>query len=104
MATETRIPVLNAQNLTGRLSEIKARNGDPPWGEVIAEGDRVALVFRIVATHRGEFLGLPETGKRVEFGGTFLLRIADGEIQHERRVYDFSGLLIKLGVLKVKPV
>ena len=42
--------------------------------EVIAEGDRVALVFRIVATHRnqvskktlgrGEFLGLPETGKR----------------------------------------
>lgn len=72
--------------------------------EVIAEGDRVALVFRIVATHRGEILGLPETGKRVEFGGTFLLRIADGEIQHERRVYDFSGLLIKLGVLKVKPV
>ena len=45
MATETRIPVLNAQNLTGRLSEIKARNGDPPWGEVIAEGDE----FRVVA-------------------------------------------------------
>ena len=45
MATETRIPVLNAQNLTGRLSEIKARNGDPPWGEVVAEGDE----FRVVA-------------------------------------------------------
>ena len=71
--------------------------------EVIAEGDRAALVFRVAATHHGEFLGLPGTGKRVEFGGVFLQRIAHGEILHERRVYDFRGLLIKLGVLKVKP-
>ena len=71
--------------------------------DVIAEGDRAALVFRIAATHQGDFLGLPATGRRVEFGGTFLLRVTDGEILHDRRVYDFSGLLIKLGVLKVKP-
>ena len=71
--------------------------------EVTVEGDRAVLVCRVVGTHRGEFLGLPATGKRVEFKGAFLLRIADGEIVDERRIYDFSGLLIKLGVLKVKP-
>jgi hypothetical protein len=29
--------------------------------------------------------------------------IDDGQIRHERRFYDFSGLLIRLGILKVKP-
>ena len=33
----------------------------------------------------------------------FLLTLADDHIVHERRVYDFTGLLIKLGILKVKP-
>jgi hypothetical protein len=26
-----------------------------------------------------------------------------GKIQHERRIYDFTGLLIQIGVLKAKP-
>jgi len=33
----------------------------------------------------------------------FLVDIKDGKIQHERRVYDFTGLMIQLGVLKAKP-
>ena len=32
-----------------------------------------------------------------------LLRFEHGLIAHERFVYDFSGLLIKLGVVKAKP-
>jgi hypothetical protein len=33
----------------------------------------------------------------------FLFVIKDGKIHHERRVYDFTGLMIQLGVLKAKP-
>ena len=33
----------------------------------------------------------------------WIQKIQDGLIVHERRLYDFSGLLIQLGVLKVKP-
>ena len=71
--------------------------------DVIAEGNQAVLVLRLSGTHRGPFLGLPATGKRIEFRAVFLQRLDGKQIAHERRIYDFSGLLIKLGVLKVKP-
>ena len=30
--------------------------------------------------------------------------MSEGLIAHERRYYDFTGMLIQLGVLKAKPV
>ena len=69
---------------------------------IVAEESAVSLAFHAAGTHQGEFLGLPATGKRVEFRGVFLQTLRDDHIMHERRIYDFTGLLIKLGVLKVK--
>ena len=71
--------------------------------EVVAQDDIATLVFRATATHQDEFLGLPATGKRIEFRAVFLLKLRDHQIVYERRIYDFTGLLIRLGVLKVKP-
>jgi predicted ester cyclase len=48
-------------------------------------------------------MGLPPTGKKFTMPMVFLFTIRDGRIQHERRVYDFTGLMIQLGVLKAKP-
>ena len=78
-----------------------------PGGEytvetVIVENDQAAVFFRLAGTHQGDFLGLPATGKRIEFQGVLLQRFENNQIVHERRVYDFSGVLIKLGILKVK--
>ncbi len=70
---------------------------------IVVEESAVSLAFRNSGTHQGEFLGLPATGKRMEFRGVFLQQLRDDHIVHERRIYDFTGLLIKLGVLKVKP-
>ena len=70
---------------------------------VVAEGDQAAVAIRLVGTHRGEFLGMPATGKQVEARAVFLQRLKQSQIVHERRIHDFSGLLIKLGVLRVKP-
>ena len=69
---------------------------------VIAENDQAAVFFKVAGTHQGDFLGLPATGKRIEFQGVLLQRFENNQIVHERRIYDFSGLLIKLGILKVK--
>jgi hypothetical protein len=33
-----------------------------------------------------------------------LYELKDGKIVQERRIYDFTGLLIQIGVLKVKPI
>ena len=29
--------------------------------------------------------------------------VADGQIVQERRVYDFTGMLVQIGVLKARP-
>jgi steroid delta-isomerase-like uncharacterized protein len=72
---------------------------EPP----IVDGDRVAQVTIVKGTDMGGFMGLPPTGKRFTMPMVFLFVMKDGKIQHERRVYDFTGLMIQLGVLKAKP-
>lgn len=71
---------------------------DPP----ILDGDRAAQPFVVRATHVGEFMGLPGTGRRVQIHGVLICTLRDGLIAEERRIYDFTGLLIQLGVLRGK--
>jgi steroid delta-isomerase-like uncharacterized protein len=80
----------------------------PDWQlgyeDPICEGNRIAIPFSVKATHTGEFMGLPGTGKRCEFEGVSLFRLGDDlHIREERRVYDFTGVLTRLGVLRVRP-
>ena len=70
---------------------------------VIADHDQAAVFFAVSGTHRGSFLGLPATGKRIQFRGVLLQRFEQNELVYERRIHDFTGLLVRLGVLKVKP-
>jgi hypothetical protein len=55
------------------------------------------------ATHVHEFMGLPGSGRKVDIQGMRLMKMRDGLIAYERRYYDFTGLLIQLGVLRGKP-
>ena len=79
----------------------------PDWelleSELLIDGDRVAQTFTVTATHQGDFMGLPGTGKRFTIHGVRVFTMRDGLIAHERRYYDFTGLLIQIGVLKGKP-
>jgi steroid delta-isomerase-like uncharacterized protein len=74
-------------------------DNEPP----LIDGNRVAVPFIAKATHAGRFMGLDGTGRKCEIHGVLLMEMADGLIAHERRVYDFTGLLIQLGVLRSKP-
>ena len=71
--------------------------------QIVAETDRAAVFFTVSGTQEGAFLGLPATRKMIEFRGVRLIRFEGHHIAHERFLYDFGGLLIKMGVLKVKP-
>lgn len=55
------------------------------------------------ATHAGELLGLPPTRKKIEFRSVRLVTVDGGLIVKERRIYDFTGLLVQLGVLRARP-
>ena len=70
----------------------------------IIDGDRVAQSTLQTGTDRGGFMGLPPTGKRFHLPIVHLFQMQDGQILHERRIYDFTGLLVQIGVLKAKPV
>ena len=79
----------------------------PDWEMTLEEpcitGERAMHLCRVRATQQGEFMGLPPTGRRLEFDCVLSFNFKDGLIVRERRIYDFTGLLIQLGVLKGKP-
>jgi uncharacterized protein (TIGR02246 family) len=72
--------------------------------ELLIDGDRVVVVARLSGTLAGEFFGLAPTGRRMEFQAALLMTVADGLVVEERRIYDFTGMLVQVGVLKAKPV
>jgi len=71
---------------------------------LLVDGDLVAQVLAIEGTHIGEFLGLSPSGKSFRHRAVFLYELRDRHITCERRIYDFTGLLVQIGVLKAKPV
>ncbi len=70
---------------------------------LIFEADRGAQSWVGHATHTSEMFGVPASGRPFEIRGAFVFEFRDGLIAHERRLYDFTGLLLQLGVLKAKP-
>lgn len=78
----------------------------PDWemtgDEPIVDGHRIAQVMQITATHMSEAFGMPGTGKRIGFTCVVITTHEGGLIAHERRIYDFTGVLMQIGVLKGK--
>ena len=72
---------------------------EPP----LIDGDRVARMTMVSGTDAGGFMGAAPTGKHFTMPIVQLFTVADGRIVHERRVYDFTGLLVQIGVIKAKP-
>ena len=72
--------------------------------QFVVDGGEVAHLARAVGTNVGGFMGLPATGKQFHFNVAFVFAVEDGHIVRERRIYDFTGMLIEIGVLKAKPL
>ena len=60
-------------------------------------------VCQVTGTQQGDFMGVPGTGKQTQFDCVLIFEVEDGLIKKERRIYDFTGMLIQLGVLRGKP-
>jgi uncharacterized protein (TIGR02246 family) len=71
--------------------------------DVLLDGNRVAQIARLSGTHAGEFFGMAPTGRHVEVQVALVMTLEDGLVREERRIYDFTGVLIQVGVLKAKP-
>lgn len=71
---------------------------------LLIDGDDVALLCRVTGTDSGGFMGMAPTRRKITFRCGLFYTLADRRITRERRVYDFTGVLIQVGLLKAKPV
>lgn len=66
---------------------------------MVAEGDFVVFRDTVQATSRGDFLGVPANGKRLEWTEIHFLKIADGQIVEHWTNFDQLGILRQLGAI-----
>lgn len=59
---------------------------------MIAEGDKVVAYKTLRGTHRGEWLGIPASGRAVEFRIVSIYRIRDGKLSEFWGVQDEATL------------
>jgi steroid delta-isomerase-like uncharacterized protein len=83
------------------LGMMRAAFPDMHWvaEEMVAEGDTVVTRFTWTGTHRGEFLGVPATGKSVVVKGVVMDQLADGKMSKSRILMDSLGMMQQLGVV-----
>ena len=87
------------QAVFGAFLDMKTRTDS-----LVIDGDHVAQTLSIEGTNIGGFLGLSPSGKPFRLAAVFLYELKDRQIVRERRIYDFTGMLTQIGVLKTKPV
>jgi steroid delta-isomerase-like uncharacterized protein len=78
---------------------------DMKWtvDEQIAEGEKVVTRFTWTGTHKGEFMGIPPTNKRVKVWGVVIDVVRNGLFSESRIIMDSVGLLQQLGVMPQPP-
>jgi steroid delta-isomerase-like uncharacterized protein len=67
--------------------------------DVIAEGDKVMMRYRIEGTHEGELFGVPPTGRRVSIESITVERVSGRKIREHWRVTDTLDMMQQLGAI-----
>jgi len=96
--------VSGVENLTalltaflGALPDLVAEEQD-----VIASDDLVVVRLIVTATHRGDLLGIPATGRRVQWNAIDIYRVTDdGKISEEWAADDMAGFGSQLGAISL---
>jgi steroid delta-isomerase-like uncharacterized protein len=66
--------------------------------DVIDGGDKVVARVRFTGTHRGEFMGIPPTGRSVDVQLIDIIRCGDDGLAHEHwGVFDAMAMMQQLG-------
>jgi steroid delta-isomerase-like uncharacterized protein len=71
--------------------------------DAIAEGDKVVHRWAMTGTHRGEFMGIHPTGKKLTWTGITIVRFVNGKIVERGANVDVLGILQQLGAVPPQP-
>lgn len=61
--------------------------------DLIAEGDKVVVRWRLLGTHQGEFRGIAPTGRSIVLKGIAIYRVEAGKLVERWVVSDLFGVL-----------
>jgi steroid delta-isomerase-like uncharacterized protein len=72
--------------------------------DLIAAGDRAVARVKVVATHQGEFMGVPPTGRRVEMQLVDIMGFDEaGLVREHWGVADMLSLMQQIGAVPAGP-
>lgn len=71
---------------------------------LLIDGDHVVQIATMEGTDIGGFMGMVPTGKTFSVPAVFFYEFRDRLIHRERRIYDFTGMLVQMRLLKARPV
>ncbi|HSN73770.1 MAG TPA: ester cyclase [Anaerolineae bacterium] len=71
--------------------------------DLIAEGDLVFGRGVITGTHKGDFMGVPATGKQIRWTGTRLFRLKNLQVTEGWINVDMMGMMQQMGVIPAPP-
>ena len=74
-----------------------------PTEQIVPDTDAAAIVVTVQGTQQGEFLGVPAAGQHLKFRMVLAQRFENGLITHEQRIFDFTSVLARLGLIKIRP-
>ena len=67
--------------------------------DILADEDTVTARFTARGVHKGEFMGLPPTGKAITMTGIEIFRVQDGKITELWGEANLMGLMQQLGMV-----
>lgn len=67
--------------------------------EVLADGGRATVRFRLRGTNTGSLMGMEPTSKSVDVGGIAIVGVRDGRVSELREEFDQMGLMQQIGAL-----
>jgi len=67
--------------------------------DFFGENEKLAVVWTISGTHKGEFMGIPATDKKVSIDGITIIHTVNAKIMDSYVSWDVWGLMHQLGVV-----
>ena len=92
-------PAINKQQYIGFMKGVLStgmQDMEMDFLHVIAEGNLVSVNYSNLMTHKGDFLGVPATGKRVNATGQFIREVKNGKVTAEWQTTNSAGLMQQL--------
>jgi steroid delta-isomerase-like uncharacterized protein len=92
-------PVVGVEGLRQHAAALFAAFPDLRFdlADVVGSGDLVAVTWTASGTHRGEFLGVLPTGRRMQVHGCTVTRFERDHIHRQQTYWDVATMLRQLG-------